>query len=467
MTRISMAIIFLLLMVPMASAEDEKLDGPGRSVDLISLNDVIIAAVEQYPALGAAGFMSKAARNDMDIVSAMKSPRIDFSATFSALDNPMYAFGTKLNQESISEMNFDPHLLNDPDVAYNTNYSIRISYPLYTGGVIENSRKAAESNYMASRESEKNTGKMIATTAAQSFIGAVYIKERGKVLKVFEDTAKEHRDLAESFVRNGMTVEADLLAAEVFLSSAKQEVIENTGKLKTAVSAIRHLTFDTIPVSVELIPGCVEDCAVLAGRDDSNLELLVEYAMENRNEIMELEHQVDAVEYVIAAKKGEGKPQVGLGGQYELNLKDPFRGNGESFSVMLQLTQSINDGGARKAEIQKLNNQKNGLLKMLEEKISSIRLEVSSAWNDLNASNEAVGVTKDAIAMAGENLRITTNRYKNGLINYIELKDAENMLKMAKLQNLGAMYQVHLSRFNLDLATGAMDKYYSSIAEEN
>ena len=50
---------------------------------------------------------------------AMYLPNVNASYTFSNTNNPLYAFGSKLNQERITQMDFNPALLNDPKAISN------------------------------------------------------------------------------------------------------------------------------------------------------------------------------------------------------------------------------------------------------------------------------------------------------------------------------------------------------------
>jgi outer membrane protein TolC len=446
------SILPVLLLIQGAALADpsveEKMEGA------LSMEQVVQAALAHYPALKAAGLMTEAAGQDVDIALANKAPHLDLSATWSALDNPMYAFGNKLNQERISQADFDPASLNDPDVSYNSNYALSVFWPLYTGGSVEGYAGAARAGMNAEQARELSARRQLAARAGSAFLGAVFLKSRVEVLKSFEETAVSHRDLAESFVRNGMTVEADLMAAEVHLSAAKRERIENVGKLDTALSAVSHLTGNYLPVESGLLPDGFDEFPI----EMEPLEDLLREAALNRAELKELEQQARALGQMKKGVRGQGATQIGLMGKAELNLEDPFEGEGESFSVMLMFNKSLWDGGARRAKMKKYDLQREALLEMLAEKVSMVELEVRSAWNDLKAAREGVDVTREASQLAEENLRITDNRYRNGLVNYIELRDAEDMLKGARLEHLGARYKVQLSRIALELAVGRVDR---------
>jgi len=454
MTKAGTILIATLVLLLVAGGAFAETDSTEPASGTLTLSQVVQAALAHYPALKAAGLMSQAAGQDIDMALANRQPRFDFSATYSALDNPMYAFGNKLNQERISQTDFDPAALNDPDVSYNSNYALTMYWPLYTGGMVEGYASAARAGQEAEKAREINARRQIAAHAGQAYLGAIFLKSRADVLKAFEETALANRNLADSFVRNGMTVEADLMAAEVHLSAAKLERIDNAGKFDTAISSLSHLTGNYLPITGGMIPldfNCTEE---IDGRLD---DLLTEAAL-NRAELVEIEQQIRGLDGMAKGIRGQGRTQIGLISKGEMNLQDPFRGEGESFSVMLMFNHSLYDGGARKAELKKIDLKRQAMLEMLAEKVSQVELEVRSAWNDLKAAEEGVLVTREAAALAEENLRITDNRYRNGLVNFIELRDAEDMLKKARLDNLGARYQVQFSRIALELAVGRADQ---------
>ena len=55
------------------------------------------------------------ARADYRQTNAVFLPNISVSHTAMTTNNPLMAFGSKLNQESITQSDFNPALLNNPD----------------------------------------------------------------------------------------------------------------------------------------------------------------------------------------------------------------------------------------------------------------------------------------------------------------------------------------------------------------
>ena len=61
---------------------------------------------------------------------AMYLPNINASYTFSNTNNPLYAFGSKLNQERITIMDFNPDNLNSPKSISNFATKLEIQQPI-------------------------------------------------------------------------------------------------------------------------------------------------------------------------------------------------------------------------------------------------------------------------------------------------------------------------------------------------
>ncbi|MBW1970646.1 MAG: hypothetical protein JRI82_14345 [Deltaproteobacteria bacterium] len=85
----------------------------------LTMAEPIQIAVNQNPHVKAANFQVKAVESNTIQARSGFYPQIDFSETFNRTTNPMWAFGTKLNQETITQEDFDPARIDDPDAINN------------------------------------------------------------------------------------------------------------------------------------------------------------------------------------------------------------------------------------------------------------------------------------------------------------------------------------------------------------
>ncbi|MFY8010312.1 MAG: TolC family protein, partial [Flavobacterium sp.] len=72
----------------------------------------------------------QSAKADYQQSNALFLPNITASYTGMATTNPLMAFGSKLNQEILTQADFNPALLNDPKTTQNFATKIEIQQPL-------------------------------------------------------------------------------------------------------------------------------------------------------------------------------------------------------------------------------------------------------------------------------------------------------------------------------------------------
>lgn len=90
-------VIFPLLLMGTLGTPGSAQVASGPSSEL-SLGDAVKLALEKQPVLRAANSQAAAAAAGVDQALAGFLPRVDFSEGFTRSDNPVYAFGTLLNQ---------------------------------------------------------------------------------------------------------------------------------------------------------------------------------------------------------------------------------------------------------------------------------------------------------------------------------------------------------------------------------
>ncbi|RZB31251.1 MAG: hypothetical protein SRB2_04776 [Desulfobacteraceae bacterium Eth-SRB2] len=86
----------------------------------LTLSEAIQIAANRNPKVKAARFQVEMVKSEVIQARSGFFPQIYFSETFNRTTNPMWAIGTKMIQGDISQADFDPDNLNDPDaiIAY-------------------------------------------------------------------------------------------------------------------------------------------------------------------------------------------------------------------------------------------------------------------------------------------------------------------------------------------------------------
>ena len=106
----------------------------GNSDTPLTLGKAIKIGLANNPSIAAVQSQVDASQARVSQTRSGFFPRVDISQSFNRTTNPMWAFGTKLNQEVITSENFDPERLNDPDAIDNFAATVSVSMPLYDRG---------------------------------------------------------------------------------------------------------------------------------------------------------------------------------------------------------------------------------------------------------------------------------------------------------------------------------------------
>ena len=97
----------------------------------ISKNDLLQKVTENNLQIKVAEKSFQSAKADYRQSNALFLPNINVSHTGISTTNPLMAFGSKLNQEILTASDFNPALLNDPDVTQNFATKIEVQQPLF------------------------------------------------------------------------------------------------------------------------------------------------------------------------------------------------------------------------------------------------------------------------------------------------------------------------------------------------
>jgi len=128
-----------------------------------------------------------------------------------------------------------------------------------------------------------------------------------------------------------------------------------------------------------------------------------------------------------------------------------------SSSVGATLSWQIFSGGATVAQMKQAELQESQARTSSEELERNIRVQVKSAWLDLQEAQERMRSQQEAVEQARQAARSMLTRFKNGLASQLELNDAEHDLNNARLQYALAQHDACVAHAQLEWATGAID----------
>ena len=117
---------------------------------------------------------------------------------------------------------------------------------------------------------------------------------------------------------------------------------------------------------------------------------------------------------------------------------------------------SFFDGGQTRHSAEALDLQARAANEQAADLATLIELEVRSAWLNVHETTRRVQVTEAAVMQAEENVRVVSDRYRNGEGTNTEVLDAEALRSLSRGNFDNARYDAAFAEFKLARAVGAL-----------
>jgi outer membrane protein len=418
----------------------------------LTLEQAVAGALEKNPVRKAAVFEQRAAAADLKLSRAPLLPHIAFSETYQDGNDPVYVFGAKLRQQRFTTADFALNQLNTPTPF--SNYVTRFSgqWQLFDSGATwARMTQAKQASELAKRNLDR-TDQELVTRVVDTYTGLLLAKRQ---LEVAEDALKSSQSLldrARSNVEAGMSVESDLLSAQVNHAARQQELIRAQNDASIAAARLNHELGVAADTSYEL-------GEVLADRvfPSEPLEQLEARALDRRPDLRGIALEQSIQQNSVRIAKAALGPTVNAVGTWETDNPRFTGGGGNDWMFGLEVRLELFDGGARVAHLERERALKQRVDALRESAASGVRLEVRKAYFDYDAARRQLEVARTAVAQANESLRIGHDRYDAGLNTITDLLRMEEADVRARTDYWQAVYRVHSHYANLELATGTLN----------
>ena len=376
-------------------------------------------------------------------------PSLQAAETFTRSNNPVFVFGTLLEQGRFGPENFAIDFLNHPNAINNFRSAVTLRLPLFDQRQTETRTAQAR---IAQQEADQQTemaAQQLRFAVIRTFYGLLLAQARLEVsdeaVRSAEADVKRARDIFES----GLVVQSDLLAAEVQLSEFRQQQIQAKGDLVTAMAALN--TAMGLPVESPRQPlGQLVERAF----PTQTVETLPEQALQDRPDYQRAVLSARAGEIRSRRARGEWLPRVdafvtaGASGRY-------VAGGSGDYAAGASVTFNVFDAG-RKARIDQSRAAESIANAEQEQLANQIRFEVMRAYQQYVSARERMAVVAQITAQATETLRMVQDRYHAGLTTITELLRAQTALVRARSDVLAARYDQYVGYANVLLAAGRL-----------
>jgi outer membrane protein TolC len=451
-SRRSWRVVGIAVVLLIAAAGARAVAAQAEAEPELSLRDALRIALERHPALQAAASQTHAAAAGMEQARAGFLPRVDVSEGVTRSDNPVYAFGSLLNQGRFTQDDFDVQRLNHPDAVTNWRTNVSGSVPLFTGGRTLLGFQQAQLTLAGSRAARERVEQEVIFHVVRAYAALLLSREAQETVGASVRTAEANLAAAETRYEAGVVVASDALAARVRLAGLREEAIAAASQVRLARAALN-----------EAMGVALDDARRVTGRLDlppvghEPAEGLEALARERRPDYRQAALEVQRLEKEVLRAKGAFLPTLNLQGNYEINNHHVAADGQDSWSVGVLLHWNLFSGGADRARVLEAQAHARRAAALRDRLGNAIALEVRDAFLATRTARERVGVAREAVAQADESLRIVQDRYDAGLTTIVELLDSEAALSAARTALTRNLFDATVSQARLALSLGTLD----------
>lgn len=414
----------------------------------VSLPEALAMARANNPALRAAHEAALSAAQDVKAAGSAYFPEIGAFAGYSATNQPVAAFGVKLNQGAITAGDFAPDLLNHPDSIDNLRYGIRVRQVVYAGGERRWGRRAADFGRQAAAETEAKAESDVRFAVVSAYLSALESREQIRLLEQAVEMAGRIQSKVQSLYDQGVVTRSDQLSAELRLSRLEQDLLTARAAVRLADTALA--TAVGVEPGDALEPG---DAPADPGAEAEDAAVWHERSVAERADLAASRLRVEQARSAVRMARGAFMPGVEVNGGYEWNSEDVGSPEG-SYGVGVQAGWTVFDGGRREARVEKARRDLAAAEAMIESMKRGIYLDVEQALQGVETARGQLRIGDAAIRQAEEAFRIIEDRYGAGLTGVVELLRIEYELTEARVRRTRSLYAYHQATAGLRRAAG-------------
>ncbi len=323
-----------------------------------------------------------------------------------------------------------------------------LSFPLYTGGKLEDQVKQADLSLQVSELEIEATKQQLKLDVVKNYLSVL---EYGKEVQVNQDTVKnyeEHLNLVNAKFDVGVVAKTDVLSSTVDLANAQDNLIQAQNNYNNARAAFNNTL--GLPHDTEV---SLQD-AFLHEQYPMTLDECLRYAILHRPEIGQYEAQTASAKYDIKIAKSGYLPTVSLGAQQGWYDKDWPGDKNNNWLVSVTASLNVFDSGVTKAKVEQAKNNVDMVEDNYKKERDSILLSVRQYYLNMLEADKRIASNTATVAQAEENLTIQKARYQVGVGTDLDLRDTVLALDTAQKNYIAALYDYNTSKAQLEQAMG-------------
>jgi len=365
-------------------------------------------------------------------------PQVNFSYSAVTTNNPLNAFGFKLQQRSITGADFNPKLLNNPSAMPDFSTKFELQQPLLNADMLYQ-RKAAATQVEMNQFISQRTKEYVCFETEKAYLQLQMAHEENKLLNEALATSKAVYKTSSDYYDQGLIQKSDLLNAELHVMNIETQIKKSQSGIQDASDMLSILMGRPTGADYTVDPIEITN-AVFA--DGASLP-------DDRSDFKSLQKGMESYDMLIKSSKMSYLPRLNAFASYQLNDKRMLGFNASSYLAGIQLSWNIFNGNRTKNTITQQRLEKERLATQLDQQKSEAQVQVNHARRQLSDALFEKKQQQLAVEQASEALRVLQNRYAQGLIKTTDVLMAQTQLSQQKMGYIHAVFNYNLAAASL------------------
>ena len=403
-----------------------------------TLNECIDYAIANNISLRKTSLQRMSATEDILQSQANLFPTLNGSTSHNVTYRPWPQNG----QESVQ----NGYVVSSVDkVYYNGSYGVNLNWTVWNGGINKNTVKL---NRLTEQQAELDsaiTANSIQEQILQLYVQIVYSTEAIKVFEKNLETSRYNEERGKAMVENKLMSKADLSQLTSQRAQDEYSIVESQSNLRGYKRQLKQLLQIVDDEDFDVVtPETTDEMALQPIPTISDVYIS---SLNNRPEIENAKVGIESSNLSIKMAKAQRLPTLGLNATFGTNttsmnsnawgtqLKNNF-----ALGAGLTLSIPIIDGRKTKTAVNKALIQREQYLLSLEEKQTELHSTIENYWLQATNNQSKFIAAKEVTKSAQESYDMLIGKYKESIINIVELMTGRDKLLSAQQNELQSKF---------------------------
>lgn len=420
------------------------------------MSDAVSAALSNNAVLKIASLEEQAAGSRYKETEAVFLPQVGVSYSAMSTNNPLNAFGFKLQQKTIQQADFDPAILDHPGATADFMSSLDVRQPLLNIDRLYQ-RKGAHAEMEMYRLKTRRTSEEIVFQTRKAYLQLLLANRSQKVMEDALASAQALYRYTSDRVGQGMLSRSDALNVQVQVSTTESRLAEARTQVRNASDYLGLLIGRPSGLTYSIDSSADDNTspAAAAGTISEPGETTVPA---NRPDLAAMGKALEGADWMLRSSKMTALPRINAFGSYQFNDSRMFGFGAGAYLAGIRLSWDLFRGNSIRNRNTTLSLEKQRLSAAFELYKKQSSLELNSTLRQLADARFRIGQQQAAVAAATESYRILRDRYEEGLSGSTDILLAQTQLSQQRLALSQAVFDQQVTLAWLDFLTSTSAK---------